>query len=406
MSDKPENGSNEISMQELVQGIGRLIIKLNESVQKVDKRVESLESGLSTLLEENFKAVTAELARSNELLSNISAAPAPPAIAGEEAGTGTPVAARPPEPTEGMIEKLDELKEELSGLRKDLGDAEGKLLKALAEGPEDAVGRELFSSSLSDISVMVSESSKSLEESISRIVGESAENRDKALSESMGTLSGDLREISGKMDKARDDIESTLEEIRTDTVREVSAIQEKVTESAASQSEELEKMKELLALHSVEVQDNRVRDLNRRAIVHFNNAEYGQAMSDLREALELSPESPELLANMAHIEASQGNLEEAEENFRKALELDPKLEPAISGLGTLMVIAGRPEDGIDFLQKFLEDGSDASTGVMIALSRAYAAQDNHARALELLERAHQAAPGHPELEQELAKYRK
>ncbi|OPL18695.1 MAG: hypothetical protein AVO35_05030 [Candidatus Aegiribacteria sp. MLS_C] len=391
-------------MQELVQGIGRLVIKLNESVLKVDKRLESLEKGLSELLEGNFKAVTSELARSNELLSSISGAPLPQAAA--EAGPESPVSPRVSDQTEGMIVKLDELREELAGLRKDLGESEVKLLKALADGPEDSVGRELFSSSLSDISVMVSESSKSLEETISRIVVETEGNRSKAISDSIGTLSGDLRDISGKMDKAREAIESTLEEIKTETAREVSAIHEKVAETASSQTGELEKMKELLALHSVEVQDNRVRDLNRRAIVHFNNAEYGQAMSDLREALELSPESPELLANMAHIEASRGNLKEAEEHFRKALELDPKLEPAISGLGTLMVITGRPEDGIDFLQNYLEEGSGSSTGVMIALSRAYAAQENHAKALELLERAQQTAPGHPELEQELAKYRK
>ena len=71
MSDAPEASSNEISMQELVQGIGRLIIKLNDSVTKVDKRIETLETGITTILEEQFKAVTEELSRTNELLGSM-----------------------------------------------------------------------------------------------------------------------------------------------------------------------------------------------------------------------------------------------------------------------------------------------------------------------------------------------
>ena len=46
MTDNPETANTEISMQELVQGIGRLIIKLNDSVVKVDKRLEDMEKGL------------------------------------------------------------------------------------------------------------------------------------------------------------------------------------------------------------------------------------------------------------------------------------------------------------------------------------------------------------------------
>jgi tetratricopeptide (TPR) repeat protein len=267
------------------------------------------------------------------------------------------------------------------------------------------VDRKMFTDTLNDLSVMVSESSKSMEETITKVIGESGENRDKALVENVGTLSQGIKDIADLMDKAREGIGKKLEEIQTDTAKEVAAIEEKVVAGTEEQKEQLQQMRELLSLHSVEVQDTRVRELNRSAIVHFNNAEYDQALAELKEALELSPESSELLANMAHIEASQGNLKEAEEHFREALKQDPDMEPAISGLGTVMVMAGRPGDTIDLLQKYLNEGSDASTGILIAMSRAYAAQDNHAKALSLLEMAEQAAPGHPELEQELAKYR-
>ncbi|MBN2587439.1 MAG: tetratricopeptide repeat protein [Candidatus Fermentibacteraceae bacterium] len=405
MTDTPEATNNEISMQELVQGIGRLVIKLNESVVKVDKRIEDLEKNVSSLLSESFNAITAELSKTNELLAGMGGQMAVP-VQVPEGKQATPAAGAAGIGADGLVGKLDELKAELSGMRKDLGNAEEKLLKALAEGPVDSVDRKMFADTLNDLSVMISESSKSLEQSFSKVIGESGESRDKVLADNIGILSEGIKDISERMEKAREGIKEKLEEIRSDTADGVAAIGETVKESTESQKEQLEGMKGLLSLHSVEVQDNRVRELNRSAIVHFNNAEYELAISDLKEALELSPESSELLANMAHIEASQGRLKEAEEHFRKALEQDPDLEPAISGLGTLMVISGRPGDTIDFLEKYLDEGSDSSTGVMIALSRAYAAQDNHAKALSLLERAEQAAPGHPELEQELAKYRK
>ena len=68
-------------------------------------------------------------------------------------------------------------------------------------------------------------------------------------------------------------------------------------------------------------------------------------------------------------------------------------------------MGGRASDTIEFLQRYLDEGAEASTSILIALSRAYASLDNHAKALELLENAEKTAPGHPELEQELAKYR-
>ena len=89
----------------------------------------------------------------------------------------------------------------------------------------------------------------------------------------------------------------------------------------------------------------------------------------------------------------------------EVIEINPELEPAISGLGTVLVITGRSGETIDFLQKHLNEDSEASSSIMIALSRAYVSQGDHAKALAILEKAEKVAPGHPELEQELAKYR-
>ncbi|MCK5117752.1 MAG: tetratricopeptide repeat protein [Candidatus Aegiribacteria sp.] len=360
MDDKPEAENTDHIMEELITGIGKLVYKLNESVVNIDTRLEKLETAISSLLMEKIESVTAELVKSNELLA---------------------------------------------GMREDLGSAQEKLLKVLASGPEGSLKQELFIKELGEVSLLITESVSSIGKTITEVIGQSNENRGVVFTENIKILTDGMGEISSKMDQSRDSIKEKLVEIQASTAEEVVTISTSVKESTEAQKEQLEQMKDLLTLHSVEVKDNRVRNLNRSAIVHFNNAELDQACSDLREAIELNPESSELLANMAHIEASQGKLDEAEEHFRKALEINPELEPAISGLGTVLFLTGRASDTIDFLQKHLNEDSEASASIMIALSRAYVSQGDHAKAIAILEKAETASPGHPELEQELAKYK-
>ncbi len=402
MGDKPEAENNDHTIEELITGIGKLVYKLNESVVNIDTRIEKLETGISSLLLEKFESVTAELIKSNELLADFGKF----ATAADDGKKGKSISSESTGlPADGLIEKLDELKAEIIGVREDLSSAEEKLLKVLAEGPEDSIKTEIFTKEMSEVSLMITESVSGMQKTVTDVVGQSDENRGVILSENLKVISDGISEISSKMDKARDSIQEKLKEIQVSTAEEVVSISSSVKESTEAQKEQLEQMKDLLKLHSVEVNDNRIRNLNRSAIVHFNNAEFDQALSDLKEAIELSPDSSELLANMAHIEASQGKLKEAEEHFRKALEINPELEPAISGLGTVLVITGRASDTIDFLQKYLDEDSGASASIMIALSRAYVSQGDHAKALAVLEKAEKIAPGHPELEQELAKYR-
>ena len=360
MDDKPEAENTDHIMEELITGIGKLVYKLNESVVNIDTRMEKLETGISSLLLEKFEGLTAELVKSNELLA---------------------------------------------GMREDFSGGQEKLLKVLTEGPKDSVKKDLFTKELSEVSLLITESVSSIQKTITEVIGQSNENRGVVFSENIKIISDGMGEISSKMDQSRDSIQEKLTEIKASTEEDVVLISDSVKESAEVQKEQLEQMKDLLTLHSVDVKDNRVRNLNRSAIVHFNNDELDQACSDLMEAIELSPDSPELLANMAHIEASQGKLSEAEEHFRKALEINPELEPAISGLGTVLVITGRSGDTIDFLQKHLNEDSNASASIMIALSRAYVSQGDHAKAIAVLEKAEKISPGHPELEQELAKYK-
>jgi len=360
MADIPEADNTDHTVEELITGIGKLVYKLNESVVNIDTRIEKLETGISSLLSEKFESMTAELVKSNE---------------------------------------------HLVGLREDLGNTQEKLLKILSEGPEDSVKKDLFTKELSGVSLLITESVSSIQKTVTDVIDQSNEKRGITFSENIKIITDGMGEISSKMDQSRDSIQEKLADIRASASEDVVSLSGSIKENAEAQKEQLEQMKDLLALHSIEVKDNRVKNLNRSAIVHFNNAELDQASSDMKEAIELSPDSPELLANMAHIEASQGKLDEAEEHFRKALEINPELEPAISGLGTVLVITGRSGDTIDFLQKHLNEDSGASASIMIALSRAYVSQGDHAKALAVLEKAEKTSPGHPELEQELAKYK-
>lgn len=357
MGKTPKSDNTELSVEELLTGVGKLVYKLNESVESINGRLEQLETGLSSLLPEKFDSVAGQLEKTNELLA-------------------------------------------------DFGETGKSILKSLSESPADSLDKKTFSKELKEVSKIISKSASSMEKAVTDVISRSDDNRGKILSEKLQVIVDGIAEVTGRMDTVKDSIEEKLGKIETSTVDKVSSIDKAVENSSQYQKEQLEKMSDLLALHSVEVKDNRVRNLNRSAIMHFNNAEYELAASSLQEAMELNPENPELLANLAHIKASQGKLDEAEDYFRKALEADPNLEPAISGLGTILVHTGRAEETIDFLQKFLEKESEPSVGVMISMSRAYTAKGNHTKAISLLERAEKIAPGHPELEQELAQYRK
>ncbi len=342
MAKAPESDNKGLSMEELLTGIGKLVYKLNESVENNSARLEKLENNLLALLQEKFDGITDQLVKSNELLA---------------------------------------------------GDS------------DDLVDKKVFVKELGKVTKLLSESASSIEKTIKNAISQPDKKRGDVLGEKLQNIVEGISEVTGKMDSAVKSIENNLGRIETSTVEKVSSIDKAVKENSQYQKEQLEEMNKLLSLHSIEVKDSRVRDLNRSAIMHFNNAEYEQALSSLQDAIELSPDNPGLLANMAHVKASQGELDEAEENFRKALKADPDLEPAISGLGTILVHTGRANETIEFLQKFFERESEPSIGVMIAMSRAYVAEGNHSKAITLLEQAEKVAPGHPELEQELAKYR-
>ncbi len=235
-------------------------------------------------------------------------------------------------------------------------------------------------------------------------------------------LSGDqvldiVKEVPVKIDKMGENLSEAMSKLAETTGSMLDKTEKNVIESSESLDEiknELEKglklntdmtsqMVDLTARFADKAEEDRIVDLNARAIGHFNRGEFTESEALLGQALNLSPENSELLCNTAHLKAAMNEMDEAEKLFRKALETSPDLEPAISGLGMLMVSTGRAEETIEFLKNSLVDG-DPSVRTAIAYSRALTALDKHDKAVEMLESALRSAPDNPDLIEELAKY--
>lgn len=209
---------------------------------------------------------------------------------------------------------------------------------------------------------------------------------------SMEELQTRTREILQKAEESLEKTEGSLEEVRNELQKGL-----KLNTDMTGQ------MVELTSKFADRAQEDLITDLNSRAVEHFNNGEYKEAKELFDEALELQPDNPDLLCNSANVLAATEDLEGAEKLFRKALEESPELEPALSGLGMIMVKTARAEETIQFLKSTILSGQP-SVRTTIAYARALVALERHDEAVELLETALRGAPDNPELKAELAEY--
>jgi hypothetical protein len=321
------------------------------------------------------------------------------------------VGALGPEVARGVGESTSGLQPLLEGIREKLPSLDGiminlhEAMKSMSEIRSGGMDTESLRIELDRLAAGLTESSGLLGRTFSEAVERSDGSRAGILDEKLAPIVGSLAAIGASLSSLHGAMTGVLSGFQSGADGKVEAISAAVEKSLQEQAAQLLRMTELLTVHAAGVRVARAGELNRRAISFFNSGDYAAARKLLLEALEISPETPELHANLAHVEAASGNLEEAEVRFRKALEADPKLEPAVSGLGALMILGGKPDDGIEFLSGFLSGGGEPSPGVMLALARAYAAAGRHRDAITLLETALQAAPGHPGIEQELSQYR-
>jgi tetratricopeptide (TPR) repeat protein len=225
----------------------------------------------------------------------------------------------------------------------------------------------------------------------------------KAVPEKIDKMGGDLSEAIKVLSENTGAMLDKTEKNISESGKSLESIKEELEKGLKMNTDMTSQMVDLTAKFVDRAEEDRITDLNTRAIGHFNRGEYTESEALFSQALNLAPENSELLCNTAYLKAAMEEMEEAEQLFRKALEITPDLEPAVSGLGLLMVKTDRAEETIEFLKNAIPE-TDMSVRTVIALSRALAAVGKHAEAVELLETSLRGAPEHPDLKQELAGY--
>ncbi|MGP1271810.1 MAG: tetratricopeptide repeat protein [Phycisphaerales bacterium] len=98
----------------------------------------------------------------------------------------------------------------------------------------------------------------------------------------------------------------------------------------------------------------RVQSLRLRSLVHYRQERYSEAASDMRAAVELAPNSPELLNNLAFTLAKHlGEAAEAVPLAERAVELSPDNRGTLDTLGLSYLRAGRAEESLPPLERAL-----------------------------------------------------
>ena len=294
-----------------------------------------------------------------------------------------------------MTDKLKELRKEdtsnpMEKVELKLTEVHGKLEEIL-KSSQDREYVETLSLGLTQVKEQLVSSGEQVLDVV-KVVPDKIDKMGKDLSESMKALSETTGEMLDKTEKNISQSNDSLGEIKKELENGL-----KLNTDMTGQ------MVDITSKFADKAEEDRILDLNTRAITHFNHGEFPEAEALWGQALNLSPENSELLCNTAHLKAAMEEMDEAEQLFRKALQVSPDMEPAVSGLGMLMVSTGRADETIEFLTKVLIDG-DPSVRTSIAYARALADLERHDEAVELLETSLRAAPGNHDLLEELAKY--
>lgn len=389
----------EETVRTAAEAVSTSISEMGGRLDSIHAAVTSVvEKGGTALLEETVAAVRTDIGiSSKEIAGRVDAAlrsAADDLVSRMESGRQDLSAA-----LKALEEKLTSLSGAVSGLEKVIvssSEPSGKALSALTELREQvSAASEAVVSAVSaagrDGAASIAGKLDSVASTVSGFP-QSVERMREALEGRMAKLeersAGVMEAVSGSLDAHG---------------RTLDSMKDLLDSSAGEQKQALEKMTDLLQVHRDQLLREQVEDLNNEAIHSFNDGRFTDAASALEKAVALEPDRPELWTNLGHVRSSLEDVEGAEVCFRKALSLAPDLKPALSGLGVLLIKAGRPQETLDFLRRFLDE-TPPSARVTIAYARALTAQGRHAEAAALLQKVSTAIPGNPDLEAELARY--
>src|ERR1044072_8647443 len=103
-------------------------------------------------------------------------------------------------------------------------------------------------------------------------------------------------------------------------------------------------------------------EYDERAHQLYNEGEYDQALSVLREGLTLYPNSVELHIGVGYAHHAREDYAWARRAFEEALVLDPEHEDALAGLGGTLLKFGQHANALRLFRHTLELGYAAGLG--------------------------------------------
>ena len=140
-------------------------------------------------------------------------------------------------------------------------------------------------------------------------------------------------------------------------------------------------------------------EYDERAHQLYNEGQYDDALSVLREGLTLYPNSVELHIGVGYARLAREEYAWARRSFEEALVLEPEHEDALAGLGETLLKFGLEDAGLRCFRRTLELGYADDLDLMLQIGRALfreaSARDRRelfAGALEFFEVAVQQAP--------------
>lgn len=133
-------------------------------------------------------------------------------------------------------------------------------------------------------------------------------------------------------------------------------------------------------------------EYDERAHALYNEGEYDQALTLLREGLALYPNAVDLHVGVAYARLAQEEYAWARRAFDEALVLDPEHEDALAGLGETLLKLGQTEQAIRVLDRTIALGYDDDVDLMLQIGRALFREGFLDNALGFFERAVSHAP--------------
>jgi Flp pilus assembly protein TadD len=137
-------------------------------------------------------------------------------------------------------------------------------------------------------------------------------------------------------------------------------------------------------------------EYDERAHQLYNEGEYDQALTVLREGLTLYPSAVELHIGVGYAHHAREEFAWARRAFEEALVLDPDHEDALAGIGETLLKFGQREAALECFRRTLELGYADDLDLMLQIGRALFREGLIEQAREFFEIAVQHAPDNAE----------